>query len=202
MDKQNHLEVVKSHYEPRIGRYRKGHEITDWEDEESQRERFRIFTDTVPLEGCSLLDVGCGIGDLYAYLQEQKIRASYTGIDILPGMIEKARERFPRLPLHVGDIFTDSPFKAKSFDVVYCSGIFNLQMGDNRALLQRALPRFFDHSRGWVVFNLLDPDHFADNCRYCCFKPEEVLSWVAAYSADARIYRDYVPNDFTIVARV
>jgi SAM-dependent methyltransferase len=196
------LDIVKSHYEPRLDRYEEGHEILDWENEKSQMDRFRIFADTVPLENRSLLDVGCGIADLYAYLQRRHIPVHYTGIDILPKMVERAKKRFPELPLYTGDIFMDSPFGSKGFDMLYCSGIFNLEMGDNHNFLREAIPIFFHHSREWVVFNLLDPDHYVEECRYCFFDPEEVRSWVSAYSGDVRLFRDYVPNDFTIVARV
>ena len=37
-------------------------------------------------------DFGCGIGDFYGYLKEEKINFDYTGIDIADNMIELAKK--------------------------------------------------------------------------------------------------------------
>ena len=39
-----------------------------WKNDESQIKRFEAFTKVGNLEGSSVLDLGCGIGDLKAYL--------------------------------------------------------------------------------------------------------------------------------------
>jgi len=201
-DDKERDKIVRSHYEPRIGCYDTGYEILDWESEESQLGRFQVLVEHVSLEGKKLLDVGCGIGDLYRYLHEKEIRADYTGIDLLEGMVEKARCLHPEGRFLSGDIFSASPFGANSFDVTYCSGVFNLNMGDNSCFLREAIPVFFHHSREWVVFNLLDPDHYVKDEKYCFFRPEEVLPWVEPLASRVEVVRDYVPNDFTILARV
>jgi ubiquinone/menaquinone biosynthesis C-methylase UbiE len=195
-------QIVRSHYEPRIDKYEKGHETLDWESEESQRKRFQVLADHVPLDGKMLLDVGCGIGDLYTFLKEHNIGSHYTGIDLLEKMVDKAKELHPEGNFLQGDIFTRSPFEEKTFDVAYCSGIFNLNMGDNSRFLKEAIPVFFRHSREWVVFNLLDPDHYVKDSRYCFFRPQEVLPWLKPYASKVEIVEDYVPNDFTVIARI
>ncbi|MEJ7650922.1 MAG: DUF480 domain-containing protein [Nakamurella sp.] len=49
-----------------------------------------------------VLDVGCGPGQVAAYLAERGRAAS--GIDLSPAMIEEARSLHPDLDLHVGDL--------------------------------------------------------------------------------------------------
>ncbi len=50
------------------------------------------------LPGASVLEIGCGTGDLLAALRPRR----GVGIDVSEGMIELARERQPELDLHVG----------------------------------------------------------------------------------------------------
>ncbi len=197
--------VVRSHYEPRIDRYQDSHEIHDWENKDSQLKRFEVLIESVPLDGKRVLDVGCGAGELYRTLREHGISAQYTGIDLLDKMVTLAQRSNPGGVFVQGDLFTRSPFERKQFDVVFCSGLFNLKMGDNHRLLQSAIPVFFEHAREHVVFNLLTPQHYASDLaesRYYFFEPEEVLPWVTPYASDLRLITGYVPNDFTVVAAV
>lgn len=43
-----------------------------------------------------------------------------TGIDLAPGMVERAAQRYPQLDFHVADVET-LPFAAASFDAVVCN---------------------------------------------------------------------------------
>ena len=52
----------------------------DWSGPESQRLRFSMLTEIGLRSGHSVLDVGCGEGDLLAWLREQSIAVDYTGL--------------------------------------------------------------------------------------------------------------------------
>lgn len=193
---------IEKHYSPRINSEDKGYHVLDWESEEAHRGRFTVLTDQLDLSGLSILDVGCGLGDLYGYFREKKIDVSYTGIDLLEGMVKEAENRYPDASFRSGDMFSHDLFSEGEFDVVYSSGIFNLNLGNNREFLKRALPVFFNAASKWVVFNLLDPNHPVQSSKYFYFEPEEVIPWVSEYSKHICVVRDYVPHDFTIISRV
>ena len=93
--------------------------------------------------GMSVLDVGCGLGNLLDAFQERNIPVEYSGIDLIPDMVEKARMRFPEARWFCCDIFSHSPFREKEFDAVYASGIFNINLGNNMCFLLKALNLFF-----------------------------------------------------------
>lgn len=58
-------------------------------------------------EGCRVLDLGCGMGDLLA-----SVNPGYgVGIDFSPNMIEIARERHPSLEFRVADIEDANSYK-------------------------------------------------------------------------------------------
>ena len=43
----------------------------------------------------SIVDIGCGYGDLFGYLRSIGWHGEYVGIDIVPELIEEARRRYP-----------------------------------------------------------------------------------------------------------
>lgn len=194
--------IVANHYRPLLKKYSRGYEILDWESLDSQIKRFEVLTQNVELAGKKLLDIGCGTGDLFGYLKKENIDLNYSGIDILPKMIERAYEIYPKGRFFSGDIFKESPFSKKQFDTVFCSGVFNLNMGDNELFLKDALPVFFAHAKEKVVFNLLDPGHFVHSDKYYFFNQKEVLHLIREYTDNAIAVTGYIPNDFTIIADV
>jgi ubiquinone/menaquinone biosynthesis C-methylase UbiE len=49
----------------------------------------------------TLLEVGCGTGGHLVFLREH---FECEGVDLTPGMLERAREKLPGVPLHLGDM--------------------------------------------------------------------------------------------------
>ncbi len=194
--------IVANHYEPLLNKYSRGYEILDWESLDSQIKRFEVLTNNIELSGKKLLDIGCGTGDLFDFLKNRDLNINYYGIDILPKMIERAYKIYPEGRFFTGNIFKESPFSKKQFDIIFCSGIFNLNMGDNESFLKEALPVFFAHAKEKVVFNLLDPGHFVPTKKYYFFNQKEVLHLIREYTDNAIAVTGYIPNDFTIIAEV
>ncbi|MBX5449057.1 class I SAM-dependent methyltransferase [Thermogemmatispora sp.] len=68
-----------------------------------------------PRSGELILDVGCGTGHLTATIAH--CGAQVVGLDLSPAMIEAARQHYPTLEWHVGDIRTFS--YPQPFDAVF-----------------------------------------------------------------------------------
>lgn len=196
------FEIIKSYYESNIAKGLPEYGILGWESEEAQRLRFDMLLSRVALEGKRLLDVGCGTGNLLEYINSRGINVRYTGVDILDKMIERAKAKQLDAEFIHADIFRDDIFKAGAFDVVYTSGIFNLNLGNNREFLRNALEVFFRLSCSTVVFNLL---HYASPDRedkYFYFHPDEVGEILAGFSGilkKTEFVEAYLKNDFTVV---
>lgn len=193
-------QTIRAYYERRIRPWRPDHLILDWASSETQRKRFDVLIDRVDLAGRGLLDVGCGLGNLWGYLKERRIPARYTGVDILAKMVRAARRRYPDAQFVCADIFGDDAFEPDSFDVVYCSGAMNLDLGNNLGFIARAAQRFLHIARHQAVFNLLHrrasdgppgPYFYTD--------PVEVQPLLRGLPCEADFVDDYLPNDFTVV---
>jgi len=191
--------AIQAHYEPRIKPDRPSYDVHDWSDPISQQTRFDILIQEVPLAGKSLLDVGCGLGDLLDYLRVCSLEVDYTGVDLLPQMIKTARRLHPAGRFLTADIFRRNPFGNAKFDVVFCSGVFNLKLGNNDEFLRRAIGRLTRLAGQAIVINLLHhrSNSRHDHCHY--YDPRQVNDIVRRLGWSCRIRDDYLPHDFTAV---
>ena len=85
-------ERIRDYYLPKLKDEKSDSECLGWENKQAQELRFKVL-ERVIFTGASILDVGCGLGNLYDYLNERGYNFEYTGIDILPEMIVRAKAR-------------------------------------------------------------------------------------------------------------
>lgn len=199
------LEIIKSYYEPNMGKGLPDYRVLGWESEQAQHKRFEILYNHVSLQGKKLLDVGCGMANLYEYLIKKGVNFYYTGVDILESMIDSAKKKRPGVELICADIFKHNPFDDNSFDVVYSSGIFNINMGNNKEFLTKAIELFLRLGKEAVVFNLLHYKSPDREDRYYYFKPSEVENIIEENFNNLldsmQIVEGYLQNDFTVVLK-
>lgn len=195
----NRTDAIRAHYEPRISIRRPHHEILDWASAQSQQARFQALVDHVALNGLSLLDVGSGMGDLLTFLEARGLHVAYTGVDLVEKMVQAARIQRPDARFVHADIFARNPFGRKSYDVVFCSGALNLNLGNNRDFLPRAVGTFLEIASRHVVFNLLHFRARSGEERYAYHNPQEVLDMLQPMKCAVTLVDDYLHNDFTVI---
>lgn len=201
-DRRGRARRIRSFYEDRLAKKSlPDFEILSWSSPHSQEARFKVLVDNVDLRGKSLLDVGCGLGNLLGYLNSQRIATDYTGVDISERMTQAALQRHPDGRFVYADIFLESPFQPRAFDVVFCSGAFNLNLGNNDEFIGVAIRHFQELSRQCVVFNLLHDRAQGSDNRFAYYSPGHVLKLMAPAGWSIRVIDDYLPNDFTIIAQ-
>ncbi len=199
------LNIIKSYYEPNIGKDFPDYKILGWESDESQRLRFDVLLGNVDLNGKKILDVGCGLGNLIEYINQKGIKVNYTGVDILEKMVERAKKKGLEAEFYCMDIFDDRhPFRKDQFDIVYASGTFNLNLGNNMEFLAKAAVKLFELSRSTLAFNLLNYMSPDKEEQYFYYKPDEVIDIIRGlpYQIDTvNIVEQYLKNDFTVICR-
>ncbi|MDC7223319.1 MAG: methyltransferase domain-containing protein [Spirochaetales bacterium] len=177
-------------------------ECLGWEDRKSQFRRFQILTDYIDLNGKKVLDVGCGFGHLVEHLKDREIQAEYTGLDLLSSMVGSARERHGEHTFLEGDLFGETLFEGDSFHVLYCSGLFNLNTGNNFDFLLDAVETFLHLSTETVVFNLLHKDSPDKEDRFYYFHPDQVIREIEVRFSQIKsiqLVEHYLNNDFTLL---
>ncbi|MBI9103012.1 MAG: methyltransferase domain-containing protein [Spirochaetales bacterium] len=200
-ERMNAEEKMRSHYYPRLEEFEETHKILDWESREAQFARFRVLTENIDIANKSLLDVGCGCGDLFQMLKEDGIDVNYLGVDILPAMVEKASELHKDGQFLCVDLFKDKSFCTRTFNLVFTSGIFNLNLNNNMEFFQSALIKFSEIADEYLVINLLDEGSPDRDDNYFYFNPENAAAMVQGHGWDVEIVRGYLSNDFTLIGK-
>ena len=202
-NKQNRRSLIHSYYHPRLSREGFDHEKLGWESREAQYRRFEVVLDKLGFHGMSILDVGCGLGNMLDFCQKKNLSVFYTGVDILPDMIEHARKRHPDANWFCCDIFSENRLCSETYDLIYSSGIFNLDLGNNNRFLMDALELFLNLSKRYVCFNLLsDSSVDKENGYYYYSKDkvcDDILKKFTLKEHNLSIESDYLENDFTVI---
>ncbi len=86
----------------------------------------------VPLRPKTLLDVGCGPGNLLFTLKQELLETQFTGVDNAHDTVAKNRQRFPWARFASLDLAT--AHLSETFDVVVCSEVIEHIHDDERAL--------------------------------------------------------------------
>ena len=142
-------------YRQAVERYGAGFEATLWNSAEAQTLRFDVMIGLSHLEGRTVLDVGCGQGDLAARLLERQVPFSrYVGVDAVAEMIEAARGRgLERSEFICGDAVADPAILASGEpDYAFISGTLNTM---NEPTARRLVGAAFGAAARAVAFNFL-----------------------------------------------
>lgn len=168
------LEGVPEHYERLLAEHGDTPRGADYRDEASQVLRFRRLDRLVLGHDVgSVCDLGCGYGAYLDHLEAAAWSGSYVGVDVTPGMIDRARTRHPDVRFEVGT----APVAA---DAVVASGIFNVRFGSDEAweaLVRRTIEVMWDAAEIGIAFNLLSATVVTN--RYTV-EPDVLAGWLGA----------------------
>ena len=84
---------IRDHYQSLFEEHGISEKAVQYTDKYSQYARFFFLTQFIQ-KGSSILDVGCGLGDLYSFLHSNDFFGSYHGIDIVPEFIDHCNMKF------------------------------------------------------------------------------------------------------------
>lgn len=171
-------------------------------DKGKQLLRFSILSKIMPVtDNFSVMDIGCGFGDLYAYLSDSYgDKIQYFGIDIVPALIQEGKRRFSssNAKLICGD-FLEMSFD-QHFDCCLGSGLFNfkLEEEDNYKYIENVIKKAFEISDIGVAFDFLSDQ--VDYTYELTFhsNPAKILSIAYKYTRNVVLRNDYMPFEFAL----
>ena len=194
-------------YREHIDRHGVSFEATLWANRESQRIRFKTFTEMFDFRGVRVLDAGCSRGDFAQYLIDHQLSYEhYIGIDGLDEVIDHARKlKIPSSEFHCGDLVADEKLLTTgSPDVICISGTLNTMSDLQMMKLLEAAWRATGQS---LLFNFL-----SDRCGTAAppqlpparrMNTMKLLDWALSRSCVMTFRQDYFEggHDATILIR-
>lgn len=162
---------------------------------EGQRLRYEAFLGIAgDLAGKTLLDFGCGKGDLCGFLRARGAGCAYTGVDVNGGLVALARAKHPGeefLALDIEETALD-----RRFDVVVACGVFNLRIGGIAGATRDALRLLFGLAREALHANFLSARTPRQDVELHYVDPPELLRFaLAELSPQVVLRHDTVPGD-------
>lgn len=163
--------------------------------------RFDILTSHYDFSEKSVLDIGCGFGDLNKTLGKKfGGKYSYLGVDLVPDLIDEARKRY------IGDHidFTVDDFLSvdfsREFDFVIASGVFNhhYKNVNNYDVIEAAISKALSLASDGLAFDFLSDkvDYRLRNTFHSA--PEKILSLAYKFSRNVILRNDYMPFEFSL----
>lgn len=192
-------EEIKQIYQEKYKRYGIDPRSLCWHQKGAAHQRFRQFWAEIDFNGKSVLDVGCGFGEMAKFLSKRYKNVAYTGVDIVPEFIDEAKKAYPEQRFLVCDYFKN-PLNEK-FDVVMASGVLNSNVGDNMNWRKRNIKIMFEKTKKVFAFNMLGahPRPVSDPKSNIWYADSiEVLKYCATLTRRVIFRANYHPVDFTI----
>jgi ubiquinone/menaquinone biosynthesis C-methylase UbiE len=186
-------------YETRLDQF--GHDAmtVGWKNRTDQWLRFSILCRDIVLSGKSILDVGCGLGDLVSFLDESGVHSyEYVGIDISPRLIQQANARFGRKNCRflVTDLL-EAPNLGR-FDIVLCSGGLSFRVDDNISVAELMIRTMFEMCSEATVVNFLSTYVDFQLPKNFHYQPEAMFSLARSLTRWVKLYHDYPLYEFSL----
>jgi SAM-dependent methyltransferase len=148
----------------------------------------------------SLLDVGCGFGQLLDDAKASDIPLVYTGIDVVPEMIEAGQRRHDDALFRVQDAFD---LGDERFDYLVCNGILTQKLHasqlDMLAFAKHMINHLYAHCDRGIAFNVMSSrvNFMADNLFY--WSPVECTAFcMSELSSAVGLSHHHLPYEYTV----
>lgn len=157
---------------------------------EGQNNRFRMFTEIGHMDGCSILDVGCGFGDMAKYLDSHGYNVDYTGIDLNPDFIEYAQKQNPSHKFILGDMESHMG----SYDWVFACGVFEFK--ESLTYMKSLIKKMYLLCKKGMVVDFLSTTSDKRNPKALYIDPESMHGWWDIACSDVVIRDEYMKHEF------
>lgn len=194
MDKKEKQLLMES-YNERLQKFGHSSKTLGWTKGRHEL-RYYILLSHWNLENKSILDFGCGFGDMYGFAKKKGLKINYFGIDINKNLILEGKKAYPDANLEVRDAFEQG--LDRNYDYILSSGAHNYKIKDNWIHIERTFELFNKHSLGGFAMNFLSNkvDYELDDTYHT--DPTRLIGLAYNYSNRIVLRNDYMPFEFTV----
>jgi len=121
----------------------------------SQFKRFEILH-AIDESAKSILDIGCGLGDMYQYLLNNNFKGQYLGVDFLADFIKLSEEKYKNnLQANFQCCDLTQQDIPQGYDYILLSGVFNNKMPNNEEFMLNTLKKMYKSANKGIAFNAM-----------------------------------------------
>ncbi len=190
----NDKERIQGIYEDAFKNSKTNARKVHWNSKYNQEIRFEVLSKIAILDNKSVLDVGCGLGDLYVYLNSKNIHTIYTGIDIVPLFVSEAQRLLPKADIKLQDVFLVN----EQYDYVLASGSLNINIADAKNYYFKMIKKMFECAKYGLAFNMLNAAQHITNDTFIAYDIDEVSKYCKTLTGKVTVVTGYLPHDFTV----
>ena len=166
-----------------------------------QELRFEALTRHLPRSEFTLLDYGCGLAHLRAYLDPRFERCRYSGADMVPAFIDASKAKYPDSEFIVAVTPRDL---ASDYDHIVLSGVFNMLYSDDEDQHVRevwqSLESLFARARSSMAVNFMTDQVDFKQPGAFHLDPQQIFEFVRTrLSRRFLIDQSYMPFEYTVV---
>ena len=177
-------------YKKTLQRYGFSPEALHWNSKENQEKRFRVLLSLIKednLSKCTIVDVGCGFGDLYHYMPQKPLR--YTGIDVMDEMVEYAKKHTGCEILKLDACVDEMPMA----DYYICSGAMNILSPFET---YQFIGNCYRYAKKGFVFNILEGKD--ESLVYNYFQERKIRAVAKELGAKIKVVKGYIQKDMSV----
>lgn len=172
-----------------------------WKNEETQLLRFSKLLQDIDIENKTILDIGCGLGDLIPFLKLKCKTFNYIGIDICHEFIEHCKKTYindKNCSFLVVDPIEFCNSQQYDFDIAIASGTFTYKTSNTEDYTNSALTRIIETTKLSFCFNMLSNSVDYTLEKNTHYDKDIIGEFVASFTDRYRILDDYPLYEFTV----
>ncbi len=167
-----------------------------WTSSEAQIQRFEILAAIADLNEQTVLDAGCGYGDLSEFLHSRYPLRVYIGVEQIPELLDIAVQKYASLP---ETIFLQGDFTSAAIpvtDYILVCGSLNYRSSDPD-FIYHAIEKLFGKCKKGLGFNLLSMVHIPHEL-IVAYHPSLIFDFCQKLTPHVILKDGYRDNDYTI----
>ncbi len=165
------------------------HKTADASSQETLNIRYKALSEVCDMNNKKVLEVGCGVGMLGAYLAKKYPQIKYTGIDVAEKTILIAKEKHPDLKFVHCDVIRWSEVA----DIVMAEGIFYKL--SSQFEVNRVLQKMLDLAAETIAFTAIDSWGYPQDHSELRIVPELLIQSLKKTTWSMVFRHDYHPSD-------
>lgn len=190
---------IKDFYNKNYDKFQNSIKSIGWSSKKDQYLRFSKLLQNIDINNKSILDVGCGFGDLIFFIKKynKKKKFIYTGVDISDKILSysKTVHKKKNIKFICGDFYS---LKLIKHDIVLSSGSMSLNLHLKSRNLENMIEKMMIASNYCVVMNFLSSYSDYQLKKNQHFSPEKLFKISKKFSKKVNIIHDYNLYEFTV----